>query len=225
MDDLKDKIIYWSDDNTIKNLNHSICNNEISITSTDTILGFLGNITKKSFENIIKIKGRKEDKPFLILVDFYSKIFEFVEEKEIKQNKNLLLILEKFWPGPLTIIFNAKKNLPNFLKSKQNGIAIRCPKHDGLQKILQFFNGLFSTSANKTGDPIPDKLSELNLNIIDNIKHIVLDKNNIDTNYKLYQTFPSTIIDVTNRNYVKIIREGAIPTKELEKVYGENFVK
>ncbi|MCG2756062.1 hypothetical protein L6269_01025, partial [Candidatus Dependentiae bacterium] len=58
-----------------------------------------------------------------------------------------------------------------------------------------------------------------------NTKYIVIDKNNIDTNYKLDQTLPSTILDITNRNYIKVVREGAISVKELKKIYGEDFVK
>ncbi|MBU4269849.1 L-threonylcarbamoyladenylate synthase [Candidatus Dependentiae bacterium] len=224
MNIFKNKIIYWSEDDSIRKLYDSICKDEISISSTDTILGFLGNTTQNSFDKIVKLKGRKEDKPFLILIDSYEKIFNFVD-KETIDNPKILNIIKNFWPGPLTIIFNAKKNTPDFLCSKEKTIALRCPKHDGLQKILIFFDGLFSTSANKSNEQVAANLEDINIDIINNTKYIVIDKNNIDTNYKLDQTLPSTILDITNRNYIKVVREGAISVKELKKIYGEDFVK
>ncbi len=234
MNKFENKIIYWNNNGTINKLSHSICNDEISITSTDTILGFLGNITKASLENIIKIKGKREEKPFLVLIDSVEKLSHFIDSEIVNKNNNLKKLLKKYWPGPLTIIFNAKKNLPKFLKSKQNTIAIRCPKHTGLQSVLKNFNGLFSTSANKAGEkPVikPNELKEehtqssrkastgtASVEILNKIKYLV-----IDSKDKFDQTLPSTIIDITNNGLVKIIREGEISIKELEKSYGENF--
>lgn len=223
---IMNKIYNWSDQDIINNLNKSLNNNEISITDTDTILGFLGNITQESFNNIISIKGAREEKPFIILISDVDKLKYFIDINTVNKNNKIINLLNKFWPGPLTVIFKAKANLPEFLKSKNNTIAIRCPKHKGLQQILKNFNGLFSTSANKTGEPVPDTYNKINPEIIRNINYIILDKpdKTIDSKNKLYQTLPSTIIDVTN-NYIKIVREGACSIQELEKSYGEKFVK
>lgn len=217
------KFYYWSDSQVINKLKNTIRNNEIVITSTDTILGFLGNTTKESFEKIVTIKGREENKPFLILISDPEKLKFFIDEKNLK-NKNLLRLLEKHWPGPLTIIFKAKKNSPNFLQSNQNTIAIRCPEHKELQQILEHFNGLFSTSANKAGESVPKNHTNLNSEILENIKLIVIKNEDVDTKNKLYQTLPSTIIDASDEK-IKVIRKGAYPIKDLEETYGTKFEK
>lgn len=223
------KIYRWKDDDFIPKLILSLKKNLISVTSTDTILGFLGNTTQKSFDKITKIKGQREDKPFLILVSSYEKIFKFVDANKL--NKNLANLLKKSWPGPLTVIFNTQENVPEYLKSKTNTIAIRCPKHYGLQKILPHFDGLFSTSANKTGEPFPTTISELNPEVIKQVEYIVNDSTEtltkIDTTDKFNQTLPSTIIDtsiIRKEVTIKVLRKGAYPIEELEEYYGKKFI-
>lgn len=215
------KIFYWSDKNLIDRLKAVINRDNIVITSTDTILGFLGNITKKSFDKIVKIKGKREDKPFLIMVDSLEKLHKFVDSR-IFENKALCQLLEKHWPGPLTVIFKGNDDLASFLKSKNNTVAIRCPNHVGLQSILKYYDGLFSTSANKTGLSVPKNYKEIDPDIIKLVEFVLVQKEEIDTKSKLYNTLPSTIIDVSNFD-VKVVRRGAYPIKELEKTYGTKF--
>ena len=226
------KIYNWTDKTSIDKLRTSISNNDIVITSTDTIMGFLGNITQKSFDKISKIKGKRENKPFLVIINSIDKLSKFVDSQVLKKT-NIDNLLKQHWPGPLTVIFKAKKGLPDFLKSKENTIAIRCPQHEGLQKILQYFDGLFSTSANKANHPAPKNHENIDQEIIKQVKFILIEKN-VDTKNKLYQTLPSTIIDVSSisiseadisDNSIKIVRKGAYSIEELEKTYGAKFKK
>lgn len=232
---MKEKKHSWKDAKFISQLIFSLQSNLVSITSTDTILGLLGNITKESFNLITKIKGKRNDKPFLILVSSYEKIFNFIDKKRL--NKNIEQLLKKSWPGPLTVIFNAKSNLPKYLKSKTDSIAIRCPDHKELQQILSHFDGLLSTSANKSGEPFPKKISDIDSELIKQITYIVIDSNksliNIDRTNKFNQTFPSTIIDTTIANIdgtdtktatIKLLRKGAYSVEELESYYGKKFI-
>lgn len=129
-------------------------------------------------------------------------------------------LMQHCWPGPLTIIFKAKKGIPKFLQSATGTIAIRCPKHAHLQALLPTFKGLFSTSANKGGDPPPKTIKQVDPALIKKIKYLV-----IDTKSFLLQTLPSSIIDFSRKKGVKVIREGSFPIKTLEKYYGEKFEK
>src|SRR3989304_8985099 len=97
-----------------KKLSTSIYNDEISIASTDTVYGFLANITEQSFKKLIELKGDRLDKPFIILINSQEKLKHFIDVKKLTTaTKN---IIDNCWPGPLTIIFRAKKNLSTFLK-------------------------------------------------------------------------------------------------------------
>ena len=215
---MKKKQLLWTNVNTQKKLTESLKNDEISIISTDTILGLLANITQKSFTALNNIKGESRKNPYLTLIWPKSKLYNFVDNSTI--TPQLYNFLEKCWPGPVTIIFKSIKNLPHFLISKERKIALRCPNHEHLKKLLKSFKGLFSTSANKTTNPTPIHINEIDLEILQKIKYLV-----IDTSKLLYKTLPSSIIDVSDRNIIKVVREGSYPISKLEEYYGTKFKK
>jgi phosphoesterase RecJ-like protein len=192
------KKLFWQDWQTIQLLVDSLKNDEVSITSTDTILGLLANLSKQSFSLLNQIKEERTDKPYLILISSTEKLAHFVDPENLNQNaKNLI---KNCWPGPLTIIFKAKKDLPPHVVSKEGKIALRIPSHKDLRRLLDFFDGLFSTSANKSGKLSPKTIYEVDSDVISKIKYVVLDKKEdlkVDSSYALYQTLPSSIIDLS----------------------------
>jgi L-threonylcarbamoyladenylate synthase len=210
------KILRWSDTDSIKKIKTDLKNNHICITSTDTTLGLLANTTFKSFKKLNNIKGNRKHKPYLLLISSPQKLSHFVDLKRLTKNHHNLIA--QCWPGPVTLIFKAKKRLPQFIQSKKGTIAIRCPKHKYLQTLLKSFKGLFSTSANFSNTTPPKKISEIDNAIIKQIKHLV-----VDTNCLLYQTLPSSIIDVSCKKVIRVVREGNFPIKRLEQYYGEKF--
>ena len=220
------KKLFWNDLQTIQLLVDSLKNDEVSITSTDTILGLLANLSEQSFSLLNHVKKDRTEKPYLILVSSTEKLDRFVDIENLNQNaKNLI---EKCWPGPLTIIFKARKDLPHHIASKEGKVALRIPSHEYLRKLLDFFDGLFSTSANKSGKLSPKNLYEVDRDVLSKVKYVVLDKKEdlkVDSSSALYQTLPSSIIDISNQREVLVLRDGAYSIKELEKYYGEKFKK
>ncbi len=207
------KSFSWSDYEIIEKLKKSLNLNLINITSTDTIPGLLANITEKSFVKLNEIKLQRTNKPYLILISSPEKIKLFVDENYL--DRNVENLIKNCWPGPLTIIFKAKDNLPGFIKSSTNTIALRCPKHPQLLKLLESFDGLFSTSANISGQQTPTSINQIDQQILDKIDFIVFGNEK--------ETSPSTMIDVSKKGVVKIIREGEFKTKTLEKYYGNKL--
>jgi L-threonylcarbamoyladenylate synthase len=225
---VKKKLLYWQAQKTITLLKNSIRKDFISVTTTDTIFGFLANLSEQSFKYLNELKGERSDKPYLILIASPKKLVHFTDPSLLDSNK--LKLVETCWPGPVTIIFKAKPQLPKFLTSKDGTIAIRCPKHKWLQNLLEAFDGLFSTSANKTASNAPKNIEEINPEILEKIKYLVTDKKEInnltvDTESYINQTLPSTIIDLSGRKEVRVIRSGAYPIETLEKIYGSKFKK
>lgn len=222
------KLLYWQDIKTNKLLINSIRKDFISVTSTDTLLGFLANLSEKSFLKLNELKGERSDKPYLILISEAQKLNHFINTENLDlKTKNLI---KNCWPGPVTFVFQSKENLPSFLRSKNKTIALRCPRHTYLQKLLESFEGLFSTSANKTKSHAPQTIEEITPEILKNMKYVVIDKkekNNliVDTKSYINQTLPSTILDLSSGKEVKVIRSGAYPIEELEKIYGSKFKK
>lgn len=179
---------------------------------SDTVPGLLAPLTQKGFESLNIIKSRFE-KPYLVLIGSQDKLAQFVQ---FPLDPLVEKLVKKCWPGPLTIIFAAKLELPDFIKSPQKTIGIRMPLHQGLLKLLTHFDGLFSTSANISGSPMPQDCFGIDPSIVEQVSSVVHDRTQ--------NSLPSTIIDCTTKPFV-ILREGAYSTQDLEKIIGDSLKK
>jgi len=206
------KKLFWQDEKDLKILIDLLKQNKVLISSTDTIYGFLSNTTLDCWSKIHELKNAPQRRPFLILVSSVEKLSNFVDTTNIPEK--IINFVSKCWPGPVTFIFNAKENLPEFLSSEKNTIALRCPKHNGLQKILHEFDGLFSTSANESMDAPPEKFSKINPKLLEQIEAVVLDEPEV------INTEPSTIVDFSQDDFsLKIVRQGAMPEELLKSLF------
>ncbi len=198
--------LYWENDSAITALEKTLKDGDIVLGDSDTVFGLFGACTQKGFDSLNLIK-RRSGKPYLILIDSVDKLDHFVQEPLSAQIKALIAA---YWPGPLTIIFKAKKNVPSFLQSQAGTIAIRMPDHAGLLQLLsRFDDGLFSTSANLTHQPVPNKIEEIDPTIMHAVTQVVTNKSKVPD-----QGLPSTIIDCSGPD-IKIIRAGALPLLQL----------
>lgn len=198
---------------------------KILISSTDTIYGFLGNCSPESHEQICRVKQISYKKPFLILISSLAKLEHFVDIK--KYSSKDTSFLSRCWPGPVTVIFQARKNLPRYLVSEQGTIALRCPCHRGLLSILSHFDGLFSTSANKTKRLSPERFVDIDEKILQHIEYVVLDEdvyNMKDKRNERVSKKPSTIIalhevDLHKQLPFSVVRVGAYSIEKLKELY------
>ncbi len=206
------KILYWEDAQSIDQISAIMQSGGVAVGSSDTVFGLLANTNQAGFNSLNAIKQRTE-KPYIVLIDNIDKLKHFVSTKP---SKSVLDLLQFCWPGPLTVIFKAKPDTPDFLCSFDHKIALRVPQHAGLLKLAANFEGLFSTSANLTGEPVPGLLSEINPQIINKVDLVIADRYNlVDVNTNL----PSTILDCSTAE-IKLIRAGAYDIATLEKISG-----
>ena len=114
---------------------------------TDTVYGIgCDPFNKNSVDKIYEIKQRDKNKPFPVLTysaDFASEIVEF---DEITKK-----IVEKFWPGPLTLILKLKEKKLKDSLGIEDKIAIRVPNNQCLLEILKNVKFLIGPSANLSG--------------------------------------------------------------------------
>lgn len=217
----KRETLFWHDSDTISTLISSLSSGEISVVSTDTILGFLASLSSENCFNLNMIKGRDSDKNYLIVCESMSKVEKFIQKESLSDNA--LNLLSQCWPGEVTAIFKANGSLPGFLVSQGKTIAIRCPKHQGLRSVLQHFDGLFSTSANRAGMPFAKTVDELDDALLSEIAYIVLNSEKQAGDQK-----PSTIIDLSDekeRGEIKVVREGSCSITQLARWYSGKICK
>ncbi len=204
--------LLWDSPTAIEELAKKLQAEKIVLGSTDTVLGLLAPVTETGFVKLNEIKERFE-KPYIILIENAVYLKQYAKMPSSKRFEDLI---EKCWPGPLTLVLRAQHGLPSYVQSSQGTVAVRVPQHKGLLSLLALVPGLFSTSANKAGQPVPASIGDVDPEIIKMVSCVVTDRKHIP------EAQPSTILDVTGQR-PRVIRKGALSIHELEDIYGEVF--
>jgi len=194
----------------------ALLNNKIIIYPTDTLYGLGGNaLSEEAIRKIFEIKKRDIKKPLPIIV------------KDIKMARRAACvdskaenILEKIWSadsknkiGPVTAVLRKKDIIPYSLTAGGETIALRLAGNLFLKSLFQKIDfPLIATSANLSNQPATSKISEI-------IKTFKFSDCLIIDNGDLKSVAPSTIIDLSNINYPKILRGGAMNKKKLFEVF------
>lgn len=189
--------------------------NEVVAFPTETVYGLGGNAD--SDEAVMKIfaaKGRPSDNPLIIHVADKKQIERFVED--IPDNASMLM--NAFWPGPLTIIL---KKRPGVLSEKATAglstIAVRMPDHPvALAVIKRCGLPIAAPSANTSGKPSPTSAKHVGDDLSGKIAGI-LDGGPTGVGLE------STVIDCTEVIPV-ILRPGGITREQLVSVVGDVIV-
>ena len=153
-------------------------------------------------DRIFKIKQRPYNKPLLVLVDKQKDLTRLVRNVPSVATH----IMERFWPGEVTIVFEAKDSLPENLTGGTDRIGVRMPEHPVALALTNSVKGpITATSANITGRGGCSRVQDLDPLIADKLD-LILDAG------PLKGGIGSTVIDVTV-DPPKILREGAVSSK------------
>lgn len=199
-------MIYWSDVHTTEKLKEALHRDEIVLASGDTVLGLWGNVTEQAFQNMNQIKQRF-DQPYLITIGSIDRLPKFIDQT---LNEKLQTLIQTCWPGPVTLVFKARKDLPEWMVSATGTIALRIPDHDGLLDLMQHFDGLFSTSANISGQPVTNCIDQIDSAIISQVAIICGDRDQ-----QCYSKSPSTILNCSSGD-IQVLRSGAFSLEKLQ---------
>lgn len=148
---------------------------------------------------LYELKRRPADKPLPIIVGDISSLTSIV--KNITAEAEALI--NKYWPGPLTLIFDAQDSIPALLTGGKRKIAVRIPGESVALHIAKALKmPVTSTSANPSGQPPADEPAAVIKYFGDGVDLII-------DGGKTPGGRPSTIIDVTVTP-PKVLREGSI---------------
>ena len=153
-------------------------------------------------DRVFKIKQRPYNKPLLVLVDKLKDLPRLVRNVPSVATH----IMERFWPGEVTIVFEAKDSLPENLTGGTDRIGVRMPEHPVALALTNSVKGpITATSANITGQGGCSRVQDLDPLIADKLD-LILDAG------PLKGGIGSTVIDVTV-DPLKFLREGAVSSK------------
>jgi L-threonylcarbamoyladenylate synthase len=120
------------------------------------------------------------------------------------------LLAERHWPGSLTLVADAKAKVPSEMTAGTGTIGVRLPDDEEVRAFVRACGGaLTATSANPTGEPPAGTAREAARYFKDRLD-LVIDGGPARSD------LPSTIIDTTGQT-AKLIREGALPLKDIRR--------
>ena len=180
----------------------------IVVYPTETVYGIgCDPFNPEACERVQHIKKRKDKKTLLLLACSLSQVESFAGKlKGISQR-----LADIFWPGPLTIVINPQKQLPDYLYGISKGVAFRVTSDPVAASLASEFGyPITSTSANMSGHS-PILTYKEALDTFGDSADIIL------KNLEPLRGRPSTVIDLTS-NHLAIIREGSITRSRLDEV-------
>ena len=199
------------DKNEIKKQSKLLSEGKTVIFPTETVYGLGANaLDEDAVKKIYEAKGRPSDNPLIVHIYDKEEVYNLAENI----NEKAKTIMDKFWPGPITIILNKKDIVPYRTSGGLETVAIRMPSHLIAREIIKEAGvPIAAPSANISGRPSPTKADHVYEEMNGRVSGIVLGG---DCNFGL----ESTVLDVTTENPMTL-RPGSITKEDLEKVIGE----
>lgn len=178
------------------------------IFPTETVYGIgCDALNADAVENLYRAKKRPYDKP--LLLHLYDR--EQAERASVLDEKARKL-LSAFTPGPFSLIVPKKEIIPPIVTSGGNTVGLRFPSDPLFLELAETFGGILAaTSANLSGFS-----SAKNGEAVAELKEIA---DVILENGECLFSMESTILSMTGKT-PRILRQGALPREEIEKVIG-----
>ncbi len=115
---------------------------------------------QSAVETLLQLKNRPMDKGLILIANDYGQLLPFVADNKIPMHKRADIFSR--WPGPVTWLLPAAEDAPVWVTGGSDLIAVRVTDHPTVKRICREFGGpIVSTSANITGQPTPETISEV----------------------------------------------------------------
>jgi len=181
---------------------------------TETVYGLAADAySMTAIESVFSLKQRPKNRTLALNIHPSWDILQWVEIPP----SYVHTLIQAFWPGPLTIVLNAKKNclLPALISAHHN-VALRCPKHPITLALLQHYGKpLVAPSANPSNDLSPCSAQAVHDFFADTALYI-LDGGASEHGLE------STILRAIDEQHYEILRQGAISIAEITQSIGFN---
>ncbi len=175
------------------------------ILPTDTVYGLAANAAdKEAVRRLYEIKGRDKQKPFAVLIRGSEQAEELAGDISVGAYK----LMDRFWPGPLTLVLRSKEG---------STIGLRVPGHEVALKVLELAGvNAACPSANLSGKTAPLDFKEA-IRDFDGVVDLAIDAGEASLKKE------STVVDLTGQK-ARILREGGLSAREIESALARKAV-
>jgi L-threonylcarbamoyladenylate synthase len=190
---------------------------------TETVYG-LGADAESALavERIYRAKGRPSNHPVIVHVTPEADLLYWAASVPPEAQ----LLIDAFWPGPLTLILKRAKNISSLVSGGQDSIGLRCPSHPVAQALLRGFaatrtsgqGGVAAPSANKFGQVSPTSADHVRSEFAELVSQgmPVLEGGASDVGIE------STIVDCSTKTPI-VLRPGGISAEDIQAVVELGF--
>lgn len=181
---------------------------EVVAIPTDTVYGVAVALgVDGATSRLFAAKRRPHDVDLPVLIGRASDAADLVDAVP----PHAARLMERFWPGPLTLVLRRSPSLTADLGASSSTVGIRCPDHELVVALAAAVGPLATTSANLHRQPTPPDAVGVAAQLGDGIA-LVLDGGRCEG-------APSTVLDCTGEE-VTVLREGRIPWSEITATLG-----
>lgn len=181
---------------------------EVVAIPTDTVYGVAVALgVDGATSRLFAAKRRPHDVDLPVLIGRASDAADLVDTVPPQTAR----LMERFWPGPLTLVLRRSPSLTADLGASSSTVGIRCPDHELVAALAAAVGPLATTSANPHRQPTPPDAAGVAAQLGDGIA-LVLDGGRCEG-------APSTVLDCTGEE-VTVLREGRIPWPEIAAALG-----
>ncbi|AUG59004.1 L-threonylcarbamoyladenylate synthase [Acetivibrio saccincola] len=178
---------------------------------TETVYGLGADaLNGKAVLKIFEAKGRPSDNPLIVHIACKEEIYNLMVDIPC----DALKLMDKFWPGPLTLVGKKTSNVPDSVTAGLDTVAVRMPKNKiALSLIEEAKLPVAAPSANLSGRPSPTTAKH----VIDDLNgrvDVIIEAGNSDIGVE------STVLDITLWPPV-ILRPGGVSKEQLEEFLGK----
>lgn len=208
------KTLYISGNKLKTNFNviqQALKNHQLIIFPTETVYGIGASIaSSEAIQKIFDIKGRPQDNPLIVHIGKESQLDKLIIDPPIEAK----LLINSFWPGPLTLVFKKSKHVSKLITAGMDTVAVRMPSHPVAKEFLQIIDTpLCAPSANFSGKPSATNVESVKEDFNSKVS-IILEGDPSSIGLE------STVLDISKKPFT-ILRPGVISKEDIETVLNE----
>lgn len=202
-----------ADLNGIEQAARILKNGGIVAIPTETVYGLAASAyDENAIKKVFEAKGRPQDNPLIVHISDISDL-ETVA-KDIPDSA--YLAADRFWPGPLTMIFKRTDKIPASVSAGLDTVAVRMPSDKTAREIIKNSVPLAAPSANTSGKPSPTSAQYVIDDLDGKIDAVVISGD-------CQVGVESTVITLVT-NPPRLLRPGAVTVEELKKFFPDIVV-
>ncbi|MBQ8525146.1 MAG: threonylcarbamoyl-AMP synthase [Clostridia bacterium] len=197
------------DKNNLEGAAVCLRNGGLVVFPTETVYGLGADASNpQAVENIYKAKGRPSDNPLIVHIANFDDVYKLAREIPDFAAE----LMERYWPGPLTLIFKKQPHVIDRVTAGLDTVAVRYPSNPIANELIRR-SGVFvaAPSANLSGSPSPTVYRHVKADLDGRVDYIV---NGEGCEIGL----ESTVVDASG-DFPVILRPGAITLEMLSKVH------